>query len=117
MLEIYPDHFLALERSFSLGKGNSIRLYLTSTVNASEVKNKHGIANEIESINVMPKELILDLNDLNIPLDNIEGLSFGPQLPGGEKSLILVSDNNFNSAGQFTQFLAFKISLSEQSLK
>jgi hypothetical protein len=40
---------------------------------------------------------------------DVEGLTFGPKLRHGERSLVLVSDNNF-AATQFTQFLLFAIS-------
>ena len=43
-----------------------------------------------------------------IPLDNVEGMTLGPQLPDGRRSLVLVSDNNF-AASQFTQFLLFAL--------
>jgi hypothetical protein len=49
------------------------------------------------------KRLLLDLDDLGIPLDNVEGMTFGPR-----RSLVLVSDNNF-AATQFTQFLVFAL--------
>ena len=42
------------------------------------------------------KTLLLDLDELGIPLDNVEGMAFGPNLPDGRRSLILVSDNNFS---------------------
>jgi hypothetical protein len=61
------------------------------------------------------KELILDFDDIlpalsrEFPeLDNFEGLSFGPVLPDGSPSLIVVSDNNFNP-WQRTSFLLFRI--------
>jgi hypothetical protein len=54
------------------------------------------------------KRLLLDLNELGIPLDNFEGISFGPQLPDGSKSLILVSDDNFSEL-QVTEFLLFRL--------
>ncbi|NGY85135.1 esterase-like activity of phytase family protein (plasmid) [Bacillus megaterium] len=41
-------------------------------------------------------------------LDNIEGISWGPKLPNGHDSLVLVSDDNFNR-NQVTQFLAFEV--------
>ncbi|WP_062268409.1 esterase-like activity of phytase family protein [Endozoicomonas arenosclerae] len=107
LLSLGPGYFIAVERAFSVGKGNSIRLYLTNTHTASNVKKLDSI--EGKSVWPMDKYLLLDLADLNIKLDNIEGISFGPTLPTGEKTLILVSDNNFNPNGQFTQFLAFKI--------
>ena len=42
----------------------------------------------------------------NRPLDNVEGMTFGPRLRDGRRTLLLVSDNNF-AATQFTQFLLF----------
>jgi hypothetical protein len=60
------------------------------------------------SFTPVSKRLLLDLNDLGITLDNVEGLTFGPQLSDGRQSLILVSDNNFSTT-QFTQFLAFGV--------
>ena len=41
-------------------------------------------------------------------VDNLEGMTWGPKLPNGERSLILVSDNNF-SATQVTQFVALAV--------
>ena len=50
--------------------------------------------------------LLLDLEALGVDLDNLEGMTWGPRLPTGQPTLILVSDNNF-SGRQVTQFLAF----------
>ena len=36
-------------------------------------------------------------------------MAFGPDLPDGRRSLILLSDNNF-APTQFTQFLLFAVS-------
>ncbi|OZG70270.1 hypothetical protein BTA51_27120 [Hahella sp. CCB-MM4] len=108
LLSVAPHTFIAMERSFSVGVGNSIRLYLTTTLGASNVKGLDSIE-DARRVRSMKKRLLLNLADLGLPLDNIEGISFGPTLPSGERTLILVSDNNFNSGGQFTQFLAFKI--------
>ena len=38
----------------------------------------------------------------------VEGLSFGPRLPDGRRSLLAISDNNFSTL-QFTQVLAFSL--------
>src|SRR3546814_13844399 len=55
------------------------------------------------------KRLVLDLTTLNLPkLDNIEGMAWGPPLANGNRSLVLVSDDNFN-ASQVTQLLAFEV--------
>jgi hypothetical protein len=99
LVELLPlnEHFLiAMERSFSVGApgtGNTIKLYLVS------LSGRHGPAR---------KTLLLNLKTLGIPLDNVEGLTFGPRLRDGRQTLVLVSDNNF-AAAQFTQFLAFAV--------
>ncbi|WP_353734985.1 esterase-like activity of phytase family protein [Okeania sp. SIO2C2] len=56
------------------------------------------------------KKLLLDFSTLEIVLDNIEGITFGPKLADGQRSLILVSDNNFNPL-QITQILIFSTNL------
>ncbi|NEO01152.1 MAG: esterase-like activity of phytase family protein, partial [Moorea sp. SIO3I7] len=56
----------------------------------------------------LQKKLLLDLSELGIYLDNLEGMTLGPRLSDGTQSLILVSDNNFSEA-QVTQFLLFGI--------
>ena len=45
-------------------------------------------------------------------IDNIEGMTFGPDLPNGQKSLILVSDDNFSSfSEQITQFILLELEI------
>ena len=106
---------LAIERAFSTGvpgTGNTIKIYQLLTQGATNVLGVRSLPSEL-AVNVdqpVQKELLLDLSTLGIPLDNIEGISFGPKLADGRQSLILVSDNNFSET-QFTQFLAFAIDL------
>lgn len=54
------------------------------------------------------KEPALDFNELGVTLDNVESMAFGPDLPDGPRTLVLVSDNNFSET-QETQFLAFTL--------
>jgi len=54
------------------------------------------------------KKLLLDLSDLGIKLDNLEGMTLGSRLKDGSQALILVSDNNFKEE-QVTQFLIFRL--------
>lgn len=107
LLTVAPYSMIAVERSFSVGVGNRIKIYQTDWNEATDVIDLASVKDT--QITPMTKKLLLDLNDLGITLDNIEGISFGPRLSTGERTLILVSDNNFNATGQFTQFLAFKI--------
>jgi hypothetical protein len=41
-------------------------------------------------------------------LDNYEGMSLGPQLANGDRTLLVVSDDNYNNQ-QRTSLLAFRI--------
>jgi 3-phytase/alkaline phosphatase D len=106
--------FLALERSFSTGvpgTGNTIKLYEISLQGATDISAIASLTSltpdQFSAIQPVRKRLILNLDDLELPtgLDNIEGITFGPKLPDGRQSIVLVSDNNF-SATQFTQILA-----------
>ncbi|HEX5617741.1 MAG TPA: esterase-like activity of phytase family protein [Solirubrobacteraceae bacterium] len=94
LLPLDDDTLISMERSFSVGApgtGNTIKLYTV------ELRG-----------HTARKTLLLDLDELGIPLDNVEGLTFGPRLHHGRRSLVLVSDNNFAPA-QFTQFLLFAV--------
>ena len=93
VLPLWKKRLITMERSFSVGApgtGNKIKLYVT----------------ELKKDGTTQKTLLLNLDALGIPLDNVEGMAFGPRLRHGERTLLLVSDNNF-AASQFTQFLLF----------
>jgi len=102
-------NFISLERAFT-GLGYSIRLYAVSLAQADDISDIDSLRQvDLSSIKPVKKRLLLDLKTLkNIALDNIEGLTLGPELTDGQRSLILVSDNNFQPA-QRTQFLALTI--------
>jgi hypothetical protein len=111
LLPLNNEFLIAMERSFSVGvpgTGNSIKLYRVSLPGATDVNGVDSIAALLGVARPAQKTLLLDLDALGIPLDNVEGLTFGPTLPDGHRSLVLVSDNNF-AASQFTQFLLFEI--------
>ena len=114
LVELLPfnDQFmLSIERSFSVGApgtGNTIKLYSVAFPGADDVDGLDTIAPVLGSIRPVRKTLLLDLRALGIPLDNVEGMTIGPSLPDGRRSLLLVSDNNF-AASQFTQFLLFAL--------
>ncbi|HEY1397380.1 esterase-like activity of phytase family protein [Roseateles sp.] len=57
----------------------------------------------------MRKRLVLDLMALGLPtVDNVEGAAWGPRLPNGHRTLMLVSDDNF-SPSQITQLIALEV--------
>ncbi|NBC31221.1 MAG: phytase, partial [Alphaproteobacteria bacterium] len=58
----------------------------------------------------VPKRQLADLSELGITLDKFEGMTFGPDLADGRKTLILVSDNDFNET-QATRFVALALDI------
>lgn len=120
LLEYAPDKFLVLERAFSAGhgtKGNTVRIFdldasmATNTLNQPNLKDiKYKAAT---------KNLIFDFKPYRKTLkeqiiDNIEGMTFGPDLPNGNKTLLLVSDDNFSSLGrQITQIILLELEIKD----
>ncbi|MFD8491993.1 esterase-like activity of phytase family protein [Amycolatopsis sp. NPDC059657] len=103
-----PTKFLALERSFVTGVGNKIRIFEFDTKGATNVVNVASLA-DAKSVKPVKKRLIADLADVGLStVDNVEGITWGPRLPTGERTLVLVSDNNF-SATQVTQIFALAV--------
>lgn len=101
------NQLLVLERSYSTGtQACTIKVFLCDFKKATNVKDYGSLLNQ--EIELASKKLILNMDDLDIFTDNIEGLTFGPKLANGNRSLIFVSDNNF-SAIQKTQVLLFEV--------
>ena len=110
IIALDDTHLLSLERSFSLDTGNVIKLFKVDLSNADNIQKINSLNNQFTHISPVKKELLLDLSNLELILDNIEGMTFGPKLAEGQRSLILVSDNNFNPL-QSTQVLIFGTNL------
>lgn len=100
-------HFLSLERSKgSLGFNG--RIFQMATGGATDTSRIASLKGSLNGIKPIKKKLLLDLNELGIPLDNLQGITLGPRLPDGTQSLLLVSDDNFKNE-QVTQFLLFRL--------
>lgn len=101
------NQLLVVERSYSTGtQACTVKVYLCDLTKATDVKNISSLKNQ--SFETVSKKLILNMDDLGIFIDNIEGLTFGPKLANGHQSLIFVSDNNFSDK-QKTQILLFEV--------
>ncbi|MEJ0096738.1 MAG: esterase-like activity of phytase family protein [Bauldia sp.] len=105
------NHLIVIERSGVQAADGQykdyIRLYAADTSVATDVQSIPSLVGA--TYTSVAKHLLLDLDKASIGyVDNIEGISWGPKLSDGNDTLILVSDNNFNSSQQ-TQFLAFEI--------
>lgn len=106
--------FLAMERAFSVGQGNTVGIYEISLAGATDVLSYDDLYDEATGTAVpftpVSKNLIFDIEaDFGIAPDNLEGMTFGPTLPDGRRLLIIVSDNNFNPVDQLTQFIAVAV--------
>lgn len=110
LIALDDTHLLSLERSFSLDTGNIIKIFKVDLSNADNIQNINALNTQFTHISPVQKELLLDLSNLELISDNIEGMTFGSRLPDGRRSLILVSDNNFNPL-QSTQILIFSTNL------
>ncbi|MEG4577792.1 esterase-like activity of phytase family protein [Microcoleus sp. N3A4] len=114
LVAIDDNRLLSLERAFSLETGVTVKLFEISLEKSDRIEALESLQSRLGEVSPAQKRLLLDLETLKIPLDNIEGLTFGPALADASRSLILVSDNNFSPL-QETQILGFQIKVQKTS--
>jgi hypothetical protein len=97
ILTVDATHYLVLERGTAPGKGNSVRLYEIDTTGAFNVVSFPTLGGA--TFTPVTKTLLLDFASLNLPcgVANFSGLTWGPTLANGDRSLVLVSDNGFDA--------------------
>ena len=109
ILALSSRELLVLERGYvrevALRAGrsaNSIRIYHVSLTSDAEVTGRPSLVEEPPAA-VLKKTLVLDAAaiapELSPPLralENFEAMTFGPRLPDGSASLLLISDDNFS---------------------
>ncbi len=104
---------LALERAYSSGVGNDIKIFGVSLEDADNIKDVDTLPFPYTG-NAVKKELLVrisaieELSYIPIAPDNMEAMVLGPGLPNGHATLVLASDNNLNDS-QRNLFLAFEI--------
>ncbi|MGW0834983.1 esterase-like activity of phytase family protein [Streptomyces prunicolor] len=102
--------FLVLERASIYSDNNwKARIYLVDLHGATDVLGRDSLtAASGRPVEPVRKTLVTDLSD--VPglsrVDNVEGITLGPRLSDGRRTVVLVSDNNF-AARQVTQVVAF----------
>jgi hypothetical protein len=101
-------HFLALEQSHSKTTGDRTVLYQLATGVATDISGMRTLPSTLKGIVPILKKPLLDLADLNLSLHNLQGLTLGPQLADGSRSLLLISDNGMNS-GVPTQVVMLRL--------
>ncbi|MDR7224922.1 esterase-like activity of phytase family protein [Aminobacter aminovorans] len=102
-----PDELLTIERSFALGIGSEINFYLASFSGATDVKGSASIKDVAAKAMSRRKVLKIGEGDFGLDIDNIESVTWGPEVDG-QRTLVIASDNNFNPE-QFTQFVVLKL--------
>lgn len=110
LLALDNARLLALERACLVNTstgliGNSIRIYLADLTEAEDVSAVPSLVGH--PAHAVEKTLVLDLATLvtRLPaslahLDNFEALAFGPELPDGRRSVLVMSDDNFRTTQQ-----------------
>lgn len=104
------NKLIVMERSYSASRkrsGNDIRLYLCDVSMADDVSAIQSLDKE-KKYRPAQKKLLFNLESLGFFIDNTEGITFGPVLPNGKRSIILVVDNDFLPHRK-QQFFLFEI--------
>lgn len=97
-----------MERSFSTGRmACTIKIFEADLSKATNIKDNKSLKVEKAFIPAT-KRLILNMDNLGRYVDNFEGMTFGPTLPNGHKTLLTIVDNNF-SIFEKTQVFLFEV--------
>lgn len=105
LVALSETSMLVIERAG--GVRPTIRLYRAEIDDATNTLDLPAVTSQVQP---MRKTLVADLSARGgpVPLDNIEGITLGPELSTGHRAVLLVSDDNFNPA-QVTQFVMLQI--------
>ncbi|MGW1718012.1 esterase-like activity of phytase family protein [Streptomyces sp. NPDC002156] len=115
-----PDgRLLVLERGFTAGVGNTVRLYLADPRRATDTSGVENLTGQDDGVRLVRKTLLADIVDCpslgatakqpqpNPLLDNIEGMVITGRTHGGLR-VLLVSDDNQNAV-QTTRFYFLRV--------
>lgn len=109
ILSLDARRLLVLERSAAKGRDSRysyhIRLYLADVAGAQDVAKIASLA--AASVRPVGKRLLLNFDSLGVRIDNLEGMAWGPRLEDGARTLVLVSDDNYD-ANQINQILVLR---------
>ena len=111
LLVLEPGRFLSVERQYAQGVtegtgSRPVEIFEVSTEGASDVKEVDALTGDETPVTKTP---VLDLDTLrgNGGVERIgshEVLVFGPDLPDGAKSLLMIEDNDFDRPTQVLLF-------------
>ncbi|WP_231425927.1 MULTISPECIES: esterase-like activity of phytase family protein [Pedobacter] len=108
ILTINNHTLLVMERAWAKGREDHsfVKLYLVDLNDAENVINNPSFIKNPPK--PLIKKLLFNFDSLNMHIDNIEGITFGPKLPNGNNTLVFCVDNNFGKA-QVQQFFLFEV--------
>ena len=102
------DKLLVMERSFSTGRmACTVKIFEADLSKATNIKDNPSLIQH-KAFVPATKRLILNMDNLGRYVDNVEGMTFGPILPNGHKTLVTVVDNNFLMLEK-NQFFLFEV--------
>jgi hypothetical protein len=118
---VSPTELVSMERTFTAGVGNTIRVFTVSLRGAKDVSKVQSLADVsskvflqkkplFDLVNCPPSSAVAKQPQPNPLLDNVEGLALGGYLPGGRRQLYLMSDDN-NGATQITRLYSLAVDL------
>lgn len=104
-------HLLVLERSGIQQPDGDFsyrsRLFCADLAQAQNVAAISRLRDQ--SVRVAVKRLVFDFGSVTSPrIDNVEGMTLGPRLLNGNRTIVFVTDNDFSPRRQ-TQLIAFEI--------
>lgn len=92
ILAVADQKYLVLERAH----GNSVRLYEIDLAGATNIAGVSSLASG--GFTPVSKRLLVDFKDLGMDeVADFQGMTWGPSLPDGERTLVFVSDNDFDT--------------------
>ncbi|MGF1491310.1 MAG: esterase-like activity of phytase family protein [Microcoleaceae cyanobacterium] len=93
--------FLSLEVNSHGGK-----IYQVATGDATDTSRVEHLRGNLRQIKPLQKQLLFDLENLDIPTTQLTGMTLGPKLSNGRQSLVLVGQNS----EQMAELLWFGVS-------
>ncbi|WP_218009286.1 esterase-like activity of phytase family protein [Herbidospora cretacea] len=126
LVALGSDQFLSMERGFTVGVGNTVRIYRVTATGAPDVSGVASLATLTDPRGWLGKTLLADL--VNCPslgatnkspqpnplLDNIEGMALGDRLDDDTRVLHLISDDN-NAASQITRLYDLSVHIPDEA--
>jgi hypothetical protein len=118
LIALRDGGLLAMERGYTSGVGNTVRVYQVSTRGARDVSDVAsltsgpGVALQkrllVDVVTCPPSGAIAKQAQPNPLLDNIEGMAWGGRTAGGRDVLYLIADDN-SRATQITRLYALSV--------